>query len=112
MSERERSPQRLWGRQEPFERNYFQRILTLTGLGAVFAVSVILLVAENVYSVLGIALVFAGMMAGLAALSRWRYVQESRTGFTITRIRGGWFVVESALALVLLAFLVAVIILR
>jgi hypothetical protein len=112
MTERDTPTPQLWGRQEPFERNYFQRILTLTGLGVVFAVTLILLVAENIYAVLGVALVYAGVLAGLAALSRSRYVQESLAGFAITQIRGGRLVLESAVALVLLAVLVIVLILR
>ena len=113
MSERESpSPLQLWGRQEPFERNYFQRILTLIGLGAVFAVTLILLVAEDVNAVVGVALVYAGVMAGLAAFSRSRYLHESRTGFAITQLRGGRFVFESAAALVLLAVPVVALILR
>ena len=112
MTRRSTPPLRVWGRQEPFERNYFQRILTLTGLGAVFAVTLILLVAENINAVVGVALIYAGVMAGLAGMSRWRYVLESRTGFAITRMRGGRFVFESAAGLVLLAVLVVVLILR
>ena len=112
MNGRHEPAMRVWGRQEPFERNYFQRIITLTGLGGVFVVTLILLVAENINAVVGVALVYAGVMAGLAAFSRLRYVQESRAGFVITHTRGGRFVLESAAALVLLAVLVVVLILR
>ena len=39
-------PERLWGVQYPFERNHLQRAMALTGLGGVFAVTVILLARQ------------------------------------------------------------------
>lgn len=91
-------PGAVWGRQYPFERNQLQRSMTLTGLGGVFAAAVILLVHADVAGVLGIMLICAGLGAGFAAVSRYRYVRESRVGFEILRTRGGGFVIGSSLA--------------
>lgn len=101
----------LWGDQYPFERNHLQRTLTLIGLGGVLAVTVILLVHADVTGVLGILLICAGVVSAFAAVSRHRYVQESRLGFVILRTRGGRFVLVSALAVAVVGVLVAVLIL-
>lgn len=66
------SPGRLWGRQDPFERNHLQRSIDLVGRGGVFAVTMIVLVAANVPNVLGLALIAAGLFSALAAASRLR----------------------------------------
>lgn len=104
-------PARLWGAQYPFERNHLQRSMTLTGLGGVFAVSVILLVHANIKATFGITLIYAGAMAALAALSRMRYVAETRIGFAILKNRGGRFVLGSAVAFVPVAVLVCALVL-
>lgn len=105
------NPGRVWGAQHPFERNHLQRSMTLTGLGGVCAVAVILLVHGNVAGVLGISLICAGGLSMLAALSRSRYVDETRHGFGILRTRGGGFVLASALVFCLAGFLVTLLIL-
>ncbi len=104
-------PGKLWGDQYPFERNDLQRTMTLAGLGGVFGVTVILLVHADITGVLGIALICAGVVSALAAVSRYRYVQETRRGFAILRVRGGGFVLGSALAFVVVGCLVAVLVL-
>ncbi len=104
-------PGRLWGDQYPFERNHTQRSITLVGLGGVFAVAVILLVHADVTGVLGISLICAGVVSALAAASRRRYVQETRLGFDILKIRSGRFVLGSALAFAVLGVVVALLIL-
>ncbi|MCB0933569.1 MAG: hypothetical protein KDB71_16945 [Mycobacterium sp.] len=104
-------PERLWGVQYPFERNHLQRAMALTGLGGVFAVTVILLVHANIKATFGISLIYAGVMSALAALSRQRYVAETRIGFAILKTRGGLFVLGSAVAFVPIAVLVCVLIL-
>lgn len=104
-------PGMLWGDQYPFERNHLQRTLTLIGLGGVFAVTVILLVHADVTGVLGISLVCSGVVCALAAVSRHRYVMETRLGFVILRTRGGRFVLGSALAFAVIGVLVALLVL-
>ena len=47
------------------------------------------------------------MLSGLAALSRHRYVQETRLGFVIVQSRGGGFVFGSALVFAVIGVLVA-----
>ena len=89
--------EKVWGEQYPFERNDLQRSMTLTALGGVFAVTLILLVHADVAAVVGISLVCAGVVSALAAASRHRYVRETRLGFGILRTRGGGFVIGSAL---------------
>ena len=83
---------KVWGKQYPFERNDLQRTMTLTALGGVFSAAVILLVHADVATVLGITLVCGGVVSALAAVSRHRYVRETRLGFGIMRTRGGGFV--------------------
>jgi uncharacterized membrane protein HdeD (DUF308 family) len=102
---------KLWGDQYPFERNHLQRTMTLTGLGGVFAVTVILLVHAESTAVLGISLICAGVVSALAAASRRRYVQETRLGFVILRTRGGGFVFGSALAVAVVSVFVALLVL-
>lgn len=104
------APGRLWGQQYPFERNHLQRTITLTALGGVFAVTTILLVHADVTGVLGITLVCLGVVAELAAVSRIRYVRETRVGFAILRTRGGGFVLGSACAFGLVGLFVALLI--
>lgn len=99
-------PGRVWGAQHPFERAHLQRNLALLGLGTVFSVTVILLVHENVGRVVGIALVGAGAMSALAAVTRHRYVRETQVGFAILGTRGGGFVFGSAAAFVVVALCV------
>lgn len=106
----DRRPGKLWGEQYPFERNHLQRSMTLIGLGGVFTVTVILLVHADVTAVLGLSLVCAGVVSALAAASRHRYVQETDLGFVILRTRGGRFVFGSALAVVVVGVLVALLI--
>lgn len=99
-------PGQLWGIQYPFERNQLQRTMTLTGLGGVFAVTLILLVHANIGAVVGITFIYAGAMVALAALSRQRYVTETRIGFAILKTRGGMFVLGSALTFAAVGVLV------
>jgi uncharacterized membrane protein YidH (DUF202 family) len=104
-------PARVWGTQYPFERNHLQRGITLLGLGTVFGVTVILLVHANVRETLGLALVAAGAVSGLAALSRQRYEDETRRGFAVLRTRGGGFVIGSGVAVAVVAVLVVALVL-
>jgi len=104
-------PGKLWGDQYPFERNHLQRAMTLVGLGSVFGVAVILLVHANVTGVLGVSLICAGVLSALAAMSRHRYVRETRLGFAILETRGGRFVLGSALAFAILGVVVALLVL-
>ena len=104
--------ERLWGRQYPFERNNLQRTLTLLGLASVFAVAVILVSEQDAREVLGISLVGSGLTMGLAALSRMRYLQETRVGFLILQARDGRFVFGSAAVFVLVGVLVGLLILN
>src|ERR1700761_6558013 len=104
-------PGRLWGEQYPFERNYLQRTMTLIGLGGVFAVTVILLFHAGVSSIFGISLICAGILSALAAVSRRKYVRETRLGFVILQTRGDLFVLGSALAFVVVGVLVALLVL-
>ncbi|MBX7454908.1 hypothetical protein GR927_43595 [Mycolicibacterium sp. 3033] len=101
------TPGNLWGDQYPFERNAAQRAMTMLGLAGLFVVTTILLVRTEPAHVLGIALICAGVLSGLAALSRHRYVQETRLGFVILRSRGGGFVFGSALVFAVIGVLVA-----
>jgi len=103
-------PGKLWGDQYPFERGHLQRAMTLLGLGSVFAIAVILLVHADVTGVLGISLICAGVISALAAVSRHRYVQETRLGFVILETRGGRFVFGSALAFAILGVVVALLV--
>ncbi len=105
-------PARLWGAQYPFERNQLQRSMTLTALGGIFAVTLVLLIHADVSGVLGIAFLCAGAMSALAAVSRRRYVQETRAGFAIVATRGGGFVFGSALAFTLVGGFVAALVLH
>lgn len=97
---------KLWGAQYPFERNHLQRAMTLAGLAGVFAVTLILLVHAGVRAVLGVSLIYAGAVSGLAAVSRHRYLRETRRGFGILGTRGGGFVFGSAAAFVFVSALV------
>jgi hypothetical protein len=99
-------PGRVWGAQHPYERGHLQRNLALLGLGSVFSVTVVLLVHENVGRVVGIALVGAGAMCALAAVTRHRYVRETQVGFAILGTRDGRFVFGSAAAFVVVALCV------
>ncbi len=101
----------LWGNQYPFERNHLQRAMTLAGLVVLFVVTAIVLVHAQVAVVLGIALIGAGVIAALAAMSRHRYVRETRLGFAVLDTRRGGFVLGSALAFAVVGVLVAVVIL-
>ncbi len=103
-------PGKLWGDQHPFERNHLQRTMTLVGLGIVFAIAVILLFHADVTGVLGISLICAGVISALTAVSRHRYVQETRLGFVILKTRGGRFVLGSALAFAILGVFVALLV--
>lgn len=101
----------LWGNQYPFERNHLQRAMALAGIGTLFSVTAIVLVHAQVAVVLGIALIGAGVVAALAAMSRHRYVRETRLGFAVLATRGGGFVLGSALAFAVVGALVALLIL-
>lgn len=101
----------MWGEQYPFERNHLQRTLALAGLAGVVGVTVVLLVHADVTGVLGIALIGAGAVSALAALSRRRYVRETRLGFAVLETRGGWFVFGSALAFAAAGLLVVLLVL-
>lgn len=105
------APGKVWGRQYPFERNHLQRTMTLTALGGIFAVTTILLVHADAPGVLGITLICAGAVSAFAAVSRHRYVQETRVGFGILRTRGGGFVLGSACAFGLVGAFVGLLIL-
>ncbi|MBX7433973.1 hypothetical protein JDV09_17915 [Mycobacterium sp. Y57] len=102
---------KVWGDQYPFERNHLQRTMTLLGLIGVLAVTVIILVHANITGLLGISLIGAGCLSALAAVSRHRYVRETRLGFEILRSRGGRFVLGSGLAFAVVGALVAFLIL-
>ena len=101
---------KLWGQQYPFERTQLQRTMTLTALAGIFAVTTILLVHADVAAVLGIVFLCAGAVSGLAAISRYRYVQETVRGFAILKTRGGGFVLGSALAFAVVAGFVALLV--
>jgi len=101
---------RVWGKQYPFERNHLQRVITLIGLAGVLAVTVILLVHEGVVTLLGMSFLGAGFVCALAAVSRHRYDRETRIGFVILDTRGGSFVLGSALAVVAVGLLVALLV--
>ncbi len=105
-------PGRVWGQQYPFERNHLQRSLSLLALGSVFSVSLIFLVHGDRPATLGVALIAAGVVSGLAAASRRRYAHEARRGFSVLRTRGGGFVFASALALVVVAGVVVALVLQ
>lgn len=112
MSDPDAGADRLWGEQHPFERNHLQRSMVLLGLVGVFAVTGVLLVRVDVVEVLGLSLVGAGLLVGLAAASRLRYVRETRLGFQVLRARDGSFVVGSAAGCVLAGVFVVALILR
>ena len=101
------TPGNLWGDQHPFERNVAQRTMTMLGLAGLFVVTTILLVRADPAHVLGVSLICAGVLSGLAALSRHRYVKETRLGFVIVQSRGGGFVFGSALVFAVIGVLVA-----
>jgi MFS family permease len=101
---------KLWGKQYPFERNHLQRSTALVGLGGVLAVTLILLVHANMTGALGIAFIYAGGISALAALSRDRYVRETRRGFAVLSTRGGGFVLGSALGFAVVGLLVALLV--
>lgn len=101
---------KLWGKQYPFERNHLQRSMTMVGLGGVLAVTLILLVHADMTGALGISFIYAGVISALAALSRHRYVRETRLGFAVLRTRGGGFVLGSALGFTLVGLLVALLV--
>ncbi len=107
----QRTP-RLWGRQHPFERNHLQRALTLLGLAGTFGLCGTLLVYTDVAGVIGISLVCAGLLLGLAAVSRSRYVRESRLGFAALTSRDGRFVLGSAAAFAVVGLYVLELLLR
>lgn len=112
MTSRPPGPARLWGRQYAFERNHLQRVMVLAGLVATFGVATILLVHTDATGVLGTSLVCGGLVAGLAAWSRARYVRETRTGYAVLARRDGRFVLTSAAGFVAVAGYVAVLVLR
>lgn len=60
---------------------------------------------------LGLALIGAGFLVLVAALSRRRYVQEADRGFAVLNHRGGGFVFGSALLFCVAGVLVAVVVL-
>jgi multisubunit Na+/H+ antiporter MnhB subunit len=96
-------PGRLWGRQYPFERQHLQRNMTMLGLAGVLSVTVILLLRADPARALGGGLVCAGMVCALGAVSRHRYVRETRRGFAILASRDGRFVFGSAAAFLFVA---------
>ncbi len=110
MAEGDDRREQLWGRQYPFERNNLQRTLTLLGLSSVFAVAIILLSEQDVGEVLGISLIGVGLTVAMAALSRLRYLHETRVGFLVLQTRDGRFVFVSAAIFVLAGALVALLV--
>lgn len=102
---------RVWGRQHPFERQHLQRAITLVGLGSVSAALVVLLASAHPGRAVGSALVCVGVVCGLAAASRHRYVRESRVGFAIVASRDGRFVLATALAFLVAAGLAVLVVL-
>lgn len=104
-------PGELWGRQYPFERNNLQRAITLISLSGVLAVTVLFLIHGDVAQLFGISLVGGGVVSALAAISRHRYVRETRLGFGILKSRGGQFVLGSALMFAVVGGLVLLLIL-
>ncbi len=111
MTKRPSPPQQLWGHQHPFERNYLQRSMTVAALAMLGAVSLILIVQNALHVLAGIALICAGAGAGLAALSRQRYLRETEVGFVILQTRDGRFVLASAAAFVAVDVLAVLVIL-
>lgn len=101
---------RLWGAQHPFERNHLQRGMTLLAISGVLGVTVVLLARTDVHGLLGLTLVAAGLVSGLGAWSRWRYVTDTRRGFDVLRTRGGAFVLGSAALLAVTAAFVVLLI--
>ncbi len=104
-------PGRVWGRQQPFERQHLQRAITLLGLGTLATTLVVLLASAHPARALGSALVSVGLVCALAAVSRHRYVRESRAGFAILASRDGRFVLGSALVFVIVSGLALVVVL-
>ena len=104
-------PGRVWGRQQPFERQHLQRAITLIGLGTLSTALVALLAGAHPARALGSALVSVGLICALAAGSRHRYVRESRVGFAILASRDGRFVLGSALAFLAVSGLAVVVVL-
>ncbi len=102
---------RVWGRQQPFERQHLQRAITLLGLGALSTTLVVLLASAHPARTLGSALVGVGLVCALAAASRHRYVRESRLGFAMLATRDGRFVLGSALAFLVVAGLAVLVVL-
>ena len=85
--------------------------MTFAALAMLGAVSLILLVHDDPHVLAGIALTYAGAGAGLAALSRQRYVRETEIGFAILRTQDGRFVWASAAAFVAVGVLAILVIL-
>ena len=102
--------EQVWGRQQPFERNHLQRTLTVFALGAVFAVTMVLLVDVDAAGVIAAACIGAGLLCALAAGSRYRYVRETARGFAILRQRDGSFVIGTAVQFLITALVVVVLI--
>lgn len=100
----------VWGRQQPFERNQLQRLLTVFALGTVLAVMIVLLVDVDAAAVIGTASICAGLLCALAAASRHRYVREAAMGFVVLRSRDGRFVIGTAVQFVITALFVVVLI--
>lgn len=103
-------PPQVWGRQQPFERNLLQRTLTVIALGAVLATTVVLLVNTNAAGVIGITSICLGLLCALAAVSRHRYVRETKMGFGLLRSRDGRFVIGTAVQFVITTLFVVVLI--
>lgn len=104
-------PGRVWGRQQPFERQHLQRAITLLGLGALATTLVVLLAGAHPARALGTGLIGVGLVCALAAASRQRYVRASRVGFAALASRDGRFVLGSALAFVVVAGLAVLVVL-
>lgn len=102
----------VWGRQQPFERNHLQRTLTVFALGAVFAVTMVLLVDVDAAGVVAAACIGSGLLCALAAASRHRYDRETATGFALMRRRDGRFVISTAVQFVITALFVVVLLVR
>jgi hypothetical protein len=104
-------PGRVWGRQQPFERQHLQRAITLLSLGTLATSLVALLASAHPARALGSALVSVGLACTLAAASRQRYVREARVGFAILASRDGRFVLGTALVFLVVAGLAVLVVL-
>ncbi len=77
--------------------------MALIGLGTVSTATTVVMAGAHPARALGSALLSVGLVCGLAAGSRHRYVRESQLGFAILASRDGRFVLGSAVGLLVAA---------